>query len=471
MFAVGLLLSVTPLPQMEFVDAPHGVVVAFPSTRPAAASEVEALSAAVEDGVVELGDRVVGSDPSAEEFTMIGVRFDRPPTEPVLVRVREDDGSWSEWEELEQSVDDGPDATSPEATDVIATEPLWVGSSSGYEVSVAAGDEAVADIALVHERVERTVSESVSLAEASAAPFPVRSRSAWNTRGNPTLSAAGQVQLAVVHHTATSNNYSSAQVPAIIRSMQAYHMDHLGWSDIGYNFVVDRFGVIWEARSGSIGRGVIGAHAGGFNTGSVGVSIIGNYVGVSPSAPSIESASRVVGWKLATSGVDPRGSGPVTSRGSSTIPSGQTVHLPRVVGHRDVGATSCPGSIYGRMGSIRQRSHEWYVAIESARNPVGHLDSITVVGDSVVLSGWAKDPDTDGSVQVHTSVGNRWRTATASRWRPDVAAVHPSYGPNRGFESVHSGVPAGTHQVCAYGINQGRGTGNTTLGCRQVVVK
>lgn len=467
MFAVGLLLSITPLPQMEFIGAPHGVVVAFPATRAAAASEVEEFAASLEDPTAPLGDRVVGSDPATDEFTMIGIRFERPPSEPVLVRVREDDGSWSEWEELEQSIDDGPDPTSPEAVDVIATEPLWVGAANGYEVSVASGDEDVAEVALVKERTERTVSESITLAEARTAPFPIRSRSAWNTRGNPSLSSASRVQLAVVHHTATSNNYSSAQVPGIIRSMQAYHMDHLRWSDIGYNFVVDRFGVIWEARSGSMNRAVVGAHAAGFNTGSVGVSVIGNYVSTAASAQAVEGVARVIGWRMADAGISPTGSGPVTSGGSSTIPAGRTVHLPRVVGHRDVGATSCPGSLQSRLGTIRSRSADWF---SQSNKPAGHVDRVVVDGNTVTIDGWAAHRFSADAVRVQTYVGSQWQFTLANRSRPDVGRVHPAYGDRRGFRAVHAGVPPGEHRVCVYAFGDGPGS-TTTLGCRSVVVK
>ncbi len=276
------------------------------------------------------------------------------------------------------------------------------------------------------------------------------------------------MQLAVVHHTATSNNYSSAQVPAIIRSMQAYHMDQLGWSDIGYNFVVDRFGRIWEARSGSRNRAVIGAHAAGFNTGSVGVSVIGNYVGTSPSSPAVEGVSRVIGWRLASAGIAPTGSGTYTSLGSNTIPRGRTVTLPRVVGHRDVGATSCPGSLYDRLGTIRSRSNAWFV---TSNSPRGHLDVVSVNGDRVTIAGWAGSPTSALPVSVQTYVGPRWRITAANGLRLDVARVHPAFGDRTGFRVTHSGIPPGEHRVCAYALGDGPQAANTTLGCRDVVVK
>lgn len=464
---LGLLFAFLPTPQLEFLELPFGVRVELPETRPAAASELTAKAAVAEEPLVD--DRVVAAGEEPDSFSMIGVAFDEEPAEPVLVRVRTADGSWSEWNELDHSPDDGPDPGTGEGEGLIATEPLWVDGATEYELSLAATDEEIAEVALIKERSERVVTESVSMAEASIpAPFPMRARSAWNHRGNPSLSAASSVQLAVVHHTATSNNYSSSQVPGIIRSMQAYHMDQLGWSDIGYNFVVDRFGTIWEARSGSRSRAVIGAHAAGFNTGSVGVSVIGNYVSTAPSAASTEGVARVVGWRLAAAGVRPTGSGPYTSRGSNTIPAGRTVQLPRVVGHLDVGATSCPGRLYGRLGSIRNRANEWFAASNS---PVGHLDSVKVDGNRVTIAGWAAFPGSSHPVSVQTYVGSRWRVTLADRLRADVARVHPTYGNRTGFQVAHTGIPPGEHRVCVYALASGPQAENTTLGCRNVVVK
>ena len=79
-----------------------------------------------------------------------------------------------------------------------------------------------------------------------------------------------------VHHTDTPNGYTLDDVPAILRSIQTYHVRSNGWNDIGYNFLVDAYGRIFEGRAGGIDRPVIGAHTGGFNTGSVGIAVLGD---------------------------------------------------------------------------------------------------------------------------------------------------------------------------------------------------
>ena len=91
------------------------------------------------------------------------------------------------------------------------------------------------------------------------------------------------MRLAIIHHTAGQNDYTRAQAPAIVRGIELFHVKGNGWNDIGYNFLVDRFGTIYEGRFGGVDRNVIGAHALGFNTGSVGIALLGTYGSTKPS--------------------------------------------------------------------------------------------------------------------------------------------------------------------------------------------
>lgn len=467
---VCLVALLAPLPAFDFVETSFGVAVPLPSMAPAGAAE---LGTMVAQSDTPLGaDRVHGTSTGTEGFSSIGVTLDEAPDDPVLVRVRED-GTWSEWIELEVELDGGPDLGSAEAANAapVVTEPLWVDGADGFQVSLGAGDASGAEVALVREEQRRVITEATPLAGASA-PFAVGLRSQWGARSaTPGTSATGGLQLAVVHHTATSTSYTAAQVPSILRSMQAYHMDHNGWSDLGYNFVVDKFGGIWEGRAGGLDKPIIGAHAMGFNTGSVGVSVIGDYSATAPTSASLSAVSTVIGWRLWVDGVRPDGQVTMTSRGSTSIPAGTVVTLPRVVGHRQVGATGCPGSIQNSLPWIRSRATADYLAREARRNPVGSLDEVRVDGDRITVRGWAKDPDTDDPVQVHISVNRIWRVVTADELRPDVAIARPGYGDRRGYSLVTGQLEGGDSRVCAYAINQSRGTANTLLGCSDVVVK
>ena len=106
-------------------------------------------------------------------------------------------------------------------------------------------------------------------------------------------SYASDVRFAIVHHTAGKNGYSRSEAAAIVKGIQLFHVQGNGWNDIGYNFLVDRFGTIYEGRFGGVDRNVIGAHALGFNTGSVGIALLGTYEDATPSAAAQDAIARL----------------------------------------------------------------------------------------------------------------------------------------------------------------------------------
>ena len=185
---------------------------------------------------------------------------------------------------------------------------------------------------------------------------PIVPRSAW--RADESIRRAGpffapDVKLAVVHHTAGSNGYSQAEAPAIVRGIEIYHVKGNGWNDIGYNFLVDRFGQVYEGRYGGIERNVIGAHAQGFNTGSVGVSVLGEYSSLAISAQARDSLERLLAWRLDLAHVDPASTLTYISGGNPRYPSGIPVFLRAVSAHRDTGLTDCPGNrLYGILNAV-----------------------------------------------------------------------------------------------------------------------
>jgi hypothetical protein len=163
------------------------------------------------------------------------------------------------------------------------------------------------------------------------------------------------LRFAVVHHTAGSNTYGPEESAAIVKGIQLYHVKANGWNDIGYNFLVDRYGQVFEGRGGGLDRNVIGAHAEGFNTGSVGVALIGMYGSRAPSAEAERSIAALLSWRLDGGHLDPASSSIVTSGGSSRFKPGAGVYLRAVSGHRDTGFTSCPGNkLYERLGALME---------------------------------------------------------------------------------------------------------------------
>ncbi|MGN7226065.1 N-acetylmuramoyl-L-alanine amidase [Dietzia maris] len=167
---------------------------------------------------------------------------------------------------------------------------------------------------------------------------------------DPTLAAA------VVHHTAGSNDYSREGSASVMRGIYTYHARTLGWCDVGYNVLVDKYGQAFEGRHGGLSRNVQGAHAGGFNGNTWGISMMGDYSTVSPSDATVRKVGEIIGWRLSVAGVDPKGTDTHYSEGTSytKYSYGTAVRLPNIFAHRDVGLTSCPGnSGYAKMGQIR----------------------------------------------------------------------------------------------------------------------
>ncbi len=474
--AVALVATLAPVPQLRWVEQAVSVRIGI---EPVAAEEAATPPGAPEEAPpgVEQSRRVEAASLDAGRFDMIGLSPGGHTHEPMFVRTRTD-GEWSEWMELEVHHGGGPDDGSAEeiASRSIGTgettDGIWVGGADAFEVNLPeeVGD---AEVILVRneQRAEVVAADAEPAGAAEAAP-PIHTRSAWGARPARSGASYGSaVRMGVVHHSVTGNGYSAAEVPAIIRSIQAYHMDGNGWSDIGYNFVVDRFGRIWEGRGGGIDRAVVGAHAGGFNTGTVGVMLLGDFTNAVPSAAALDAAGRVIGWKLFLDGADPSGTVAFTSGGSNTIPAGVTRTFPRVIAHRDVGATGCPGSqLYSRLGAVRSVAKADYDRLYREHMPFGSVDVRTGGGGTVTVQGWVIDPDVAGGTgQVRLSIPGRSVTVTADGNRPDVAAVYPAFGPAHGFTATLQGLPPGRYRACVTFLNPGPGV-DVDAGCSDVSV-
>ena len=382
-------------------------------------------------GAAEPPASIVGRVVLAEDtrdFNLIGVTLAAPPPGPVLVRTATADGAWSPWHELdidaERALAPVPGAPVPqepeEGAPGLHSDPLWVGDATRYELELPAASAPAAAVHLVYETTRRVAVAETAPAGADPAAPGIRARSSWGARApaaTPSVASVG-LRTAVLHHTAGTNAYSSADVPSLLRGVQAYHMDANGWSDIGYNFAIDRFGRIWEARAGGVTRAVIGAHARGFNTGSTGVVVLGNFETASPSAAAVNAVAALIAWKFARHDVDPRGA--VTIRageGSPRYAPGSLVTLNRIVGHRDVGLTVCPGrNLYPALGVIR--------ASAASRWPRLALPGLALVGN---FAGSAAD---DVFVRQPGVLPDLLFTASGGRLTaPRLFTVNGSYRP------------------------------------------
>jgi uncharacterized protein with LGFP repeats len=280
--------------------------------------------------------------------------------EGVEIQVKRLGGDWGAWQPLH--VDDAIDNK---------TEPLWVGHSTAIRVRGA--EQAGLALKLIDPGVKATDSPRQRASIAAAAGRPtIISRAAWGAdesvrtacfaRQGIGVEYASTIKAATIHHTAGTNDYTAADSAAIMRGVYLFHAIDRDWCDVGYNSLVDKFGQIFEGRIGGLESPVWGAHAGGFNQFTFGVSMMGSYEGdVSPSPAQIDAVASVVAWKFANGYRDPNGSVTLISGGGGTskYPEGTAVTLPNIFAHRDVGNTTCPGQrAYDMLPTIRQKVTE-----------------------------------------------------------------------------------------------------------------
>ncbi|RAJ55757.1 N-acetylmuramoyl-L-alanine amidase [Streptomyces sp. KhCrAH-43] len=162
------------------------------------------------------------------------------------------------------------------------------------------------------------------------------------------------VKAAFVHHTATGNTYRCSQAPSVIRGIYRFHVRSNGWRDLGYNFLVDKCGNVYEGRAGGVTRAVLGAHTLGFNTDTMGVAVLGTYRDSRPPAAAVTAISRLTAWKLGLSGADPKGKVRLVSAGGGRYKKGRRIEMNVISGHRDGFATDCPGArLYKKLGTAR----------------------------------------------------------------------------------------------------------------------
>ncbi|MFE7410611.1 N-acetylmuramoyl-L-alanine amidase [Streptomyces laurentii] len=200
----------------------------------------------------------------------------------------------------------------------------------------------------------------------STAPRPpITSRAGWGadetiSPEGPGYLPGGKIKAVVVHHTAESNTYTCADAPAVVRGIYAYHVKQLGWKDIGYNFLVDKCGTVYEGRKGGVDQPVQGAHAYGFNSETTGISVLGTYTDAAPSQAAMLSVARIAAWKLGQYGVDPAGTTTLTAGDAGTNffgkswAKGAQLSFPVIHGHRDGYNTQCPGNaFYPQLATLR----------------------------------------------------------------------------------------------------------------------
>ena len=427
-------------------------IVALPTVTPATATprpvpaSVERIPLQAVDagalrtlGALKVRPALLSAPQVTAPFSLLGVTWrPDPAVGEVEVRFRHRAaGRWSDWESVEADTDDAPDAGSLDTRGPdfrVGTAPIWTGPSDGVQVrvdSLSGAKPQDVNIELVDpgtSPADAFVSGPRDQAYAEAVRPAIITRAQWGAdesirRGSPSYNAT--VKVGFVHHTASSNNYTPEQAAAMVRGIYAYHVKSNGWSDIGYNYLVDRYGRAYEGRAGGLDRFVVGAHTGGFNSDSFAVSLLGDFSTVAPSTPTVGMLTDLLSWKLGTAYRDPLAQTVLTSAGGGTskYKAGARATFDVVSGHRDAGNTSCPGATtYARMDMIRAQT--------AAKLGAGFIEPVRT-GDSSYQRG-ARGPVTvsartlgplDWTGTVGDSAGNVLRTVSGQTTGSDPASL------------------------------------------------
>ena len=304
-----------------------------------------------------------------QDFGLVAVTSDSPldARTRVLVRVRES-GQWSNWQQLEPN-DDRPDPGSAEAAAArYGTAPLLTATADGVQVRMDTPDGikprnpqvVLFDNPVVKEDADLPASDAstspIATVQAATlgAPAPtIITRAQWGAdeslrSGAPSYS--GTIKAAFLHHTVTTNDYTPDQAAQQVRNLYSYFVKGLHYSDMAYNFIVDRFGRLYEGRAGGMDQAVVGGHTAGFNQDTFAVSALGNFQTAAPPADQMnaidDAVASLFAWKLGLNHRDPNGTTQLTSdssAGTSKYKAGQVATALVIGGHRDIGATQCPG--------------------------------------------------------------------------------------------------------------------------------
>ena len=295
------------------------------------------------------------------EFDLIGVAGELRHLE---IRVRDSGGAWSDW--VEQT--DGTPIYVDGAEEAQVRAPFRPEGRLHY-VNVSGSAGGIGQRLLSSARVAINGAfislASTPVAEAIAPKPALVTRAGWGAdlpEGGcvpPAPPERGRVRAGVIHHTVNANDYAQADAPGIVLGICSFHIHGNGWNDIGYNALVDRFGTLYEGRAGGLAKPIVGAQAQGFNAQTTAIASLGEHgaTGLSPEAQA--AVIRYLAWRLGKAGLNPvTKKSKLTSAGGSQnkYSAGTVVSLPRVIGHRDLGLTECPGAaLAAQIATIRRQ--------------------------------------------------------------------------------------------------------------------
>ncbi|MGC9535415.1 FG-GAP-like repeat-containing protein [Streptomyces sp. UG1] len=406
---------------------------------PAARSASEPLWVGPSDGVEV---QVVGKDGTASAG--LPKRLQVTLVDPGVVTAAETTSTGSEFEPAAFAAETSPSPAETATDTATDTESATASPASGESTAETTASPSPSDSTSPSPSESDSTSASPSPTETkpTAPPStvnqpPIINRAAWGadeSKVDDPPTYLDKIDAVVVHHTAGSNSYSCAQSASIVRGLMAYHVDGNGWNDLGYNFVVDKCGQIFEGRAGGVDLPVQGAHTYGFNSYTTGITVLGDFEGDPargkpagrPSRAAMESVARVAAWKLGQYGGDPNGKVTLTAKGNTGVwNEGEQATLNQIMGHRDAYATACPGAnLYSKLGEIRR-----YAASAGANSAIPTAD-FNRDGVNDLVAGTRLALNRGGTVTVvpgNTEGPDATLKRSLTQNSPGVPGVHESY--------------------------------------------
>jgi hypothetical protein len=298
-------------------------------------------------------------------FDLVGLVWARGSRAEAQLRARRRGGRWSRWVALHTAGDHGPDRGRAPA----GTDPAFVGAADEFQLRLRGAPRALRARfvrALPAARLATRLARRRRRARAAQAgsPPPIVSRAEWGAESVPPRQPPlyGEVQIAFVHHTVTANDYGPEDSAAIVLGIARYHRNSNGWNDIGYNFLVDKYGQAFEGRAGGIDQPIVGAQAQGYNSLSTGIACLGDFTAIAQTPEAMDVLARLIAWKLSVHAVPTQGEVTVISAGgeSNRYPAGTPVTFQRISGHRDGNNTACPGNVlYTQLDQLRSAAAQF----------------------------------------------------------------------------------------------------------------
>jgi hypothetical protein len=402
---------------------------------------------------------------ATSRFSLLGVTWSDSldPSTDFMVRTHSNT-KWSQWRTLNYSADHGVDADSAEAANARAgTDPLITVASDGVALRVKNSSGVVPaglELSLIDSPITtqdrmlaRTVRSSIT-PFASSVTSPqgavvqrptIVTRAQWGANESwrdPVPRMGTSIIAGFIHHTATTSSYTPEQAPGQMRNLYAYFTKSLQYADMGYNFLVDKYGTIYEGRAGCTvsttdtcdgpSLPVQGAHTAGMNENTFAISVIGNFDTVKPSATSavaiVNSLASLAAWKLAPYGLYPKDTASITSTdtsGKSRYANGEVAVTPVLSAHRDVGLTVCPGRyLYPYMDKVRTKATALLkpvlqnLSVSPALVDNEAVDSVTVSAVVPANAAWtlSVQSNLDGSLVATASGTQETTSSIAYEW-------------------------------------------------------